>query len=188
MYLCIFFFCALSGYYDKVFVMMETEDRTGNETCMHVCVCVCVQGGDKLTLALSPVVGVGPGGNPTSLNSGPTPVTVTHFSWGDTGQIEQRTLPSSMQQPTTNPFLGPQSPTSPHKSPVSSTNPFLNPFVSASASSGDEEKTEAKQHEPIENHQESNIENALQKENCTTPLHSPKVQSFRFILFFFFTS
>ncbi|XP_073977533.1 erythrocyte membrane protein band 4.1-like yurt isoform X1 [Rhodnius prolixus] len=133
-------------------------------------------GGDKLTLALSPVVGVGPGGNPTSLNSGPTPVTVTHFSWGDTGQIEQRTLPSSMQQPTTNPFLGPQSPTSPHKSPVSSTNPFLNPFVSASASSGDEEKTEAKQHEPIENHQESNIENALQKENCTTPLHSPKDQ------------
>ncbi|XP_014251902.1 band 4.1-like protein 5 isoform X6 [Cimex lectularius] len=73
-------------------------------------------GGDKLTLALSPSIA------PILINAAPTsptPVTVTHFSWGDTGQIEQRTLTSQ-----TNPFLS-----STPSVQTNSTNPFLNPFV-----------------------------------------------------------
>ncbi|CAH1407250.1 unnamed protein product [Nezara viridula] len=89
-------------------------------------------GGDKLTLSLSPIPMKSPSSPtspvPTSPPVGPvsssnTPVTVTHFSWGDAGQIEQRTL--------TNPFL-------------SSTNPFLNnPFVG----DDDKQKIEKEQEE-----------------------------------------
>uniref|UniRef100_A0A0A9YR15 Moesin/ezrin/radixin homolog 1 n=1 Tax=Lygus hesperus TaxID=30085 RepID=A0A0A9YR15_LYGHE len=113
-------------------------------------------GGDKLTLALSPALSPAAPLSPQS----PTPVTVTHFSWGDMGQIEQKTLSSSH----TNPFLSstPTSPVSPRiKSPTSpvsariksptpqspvtaSTNPFLNPFVV------EEDKTDNKQPEPAE--------------------------------------
>uniref|UniRef100_A0A8D9DUC3 Moesin/ezrin/radixin homolog 1 n=1 Tax=Cacopsylla melanoneura TaxID=428564 RepID=A0A8D9DUC3_9HEMI len=111
-------------------------------------------GGDKLTLALNGKH------SPTSPLS-PTPeenvkdesVTVTHFSWGETGRLEQRVVspnlsPSprspvpflslSLNEPSTNPFINPftESTTSPVTTP---TNPFLtnptttqpssNPFV-----------------------------------------------------------
>ncbi|KAF4530025.1 hypothetical protein B566_EDAN009202 [Ephemera danica] len=113
---------------------------------------VACQGGDKLTLALtgmstttSPTVAaattptspraataapptspVTPKPEETSL--GPTPVTVTHFSWGDRGQLERVMLPSengTSEQPSSlnpfNPFSEP--PASP--TPKSNTNPFL---------------------------------------------------------------
>jgi hypothetical protein len=80
-------------------------------------------------------------------NVGPTPVTVTHFSWGDRGQLERVMLPSENgEQPSslnpfnpfteppvsptaktnTNPFLHATTPTE------KKSNPFLNPFTNGS--------------------------------------------------------
>jgi hypothetical protein len=54
------------------------------------------------------------------------PVTVTHFSWGDRGQVEKVKLQNG--ETTTNPFnpFTPVDPTTP-TSPLNTTNPFLPP-------------------------------------------------------------
>ncbi|XP_054266109.1 band 4.1-like protein 5 isoform X2 [Macrosteles quadrilineatus] len=95
-------------------------------------------GGDKLTLSLSgaedkseelpsPV-------SPTGRS--PTPVTVTHFSWGEAGRLEQRVVTPSARSPV--PFMSlsvaPVDPPSSTNPFLSTTNPFLqypnsNPFV-----------------------------------------------------------
>ncbi|XP_046673475.1 band 4.1-like protein 5 isoform X1 [Homalodisca vitripennis] len=105
-------------------------------------------GGDKLTLSLS-----GADVDKTEVleeNTGkdgrsPTPVTVTHFSWGEAGKLEQRVISPSARSPTpfmslsvapvetlvsTNPFVTTET--------KCTTNPFLaypnsNPFVDMSS-------------------------------------------------------
>lgn len=95
-----------------------------------LCVCVFVKGGDKLTLALSGIEEKkedveeveGPSGR------SPTPVTVTHFSWGEAGKLEQRVIsPSHPRSPTS--FLSLSLSQSQEPSSLSYNNPF-NPFVS----------------------------------------------------------
>lgn len=100
---------------------------------MLILACV-YKGGDKLTLSLSCVeedkveVDDNPSKDGTTARS-PTPVTVTHFSWGEAGKLEQRivspSLSPSPRSPT--PFMS-LSLTQPES--LSFTNPFKNPFDS----------------------------------------------------------
>lgn len=99
----------------------------------------CVKGGDKLTLSLSgmeesPVTEEVAGKDARS----PTPVTVTHFSWGEAGKLEQRVIsPSLPSAPSPPPFMS-LSVTPATTNPFLNTNPFLaypnsNPFVDISS-------------------------------------------------------
>lgn len=110
-----------------------------------LCVLFYTQGGDKLTLSLSGTdVDNLEALDGTKEGRSATPVTVTHFSWGEAGKLEQRVVSPSSPPPTpfmslsvtphdsavsTNPFVVQASP-----DPKTTTNPFLvypnsNPFV-----------------------------------------------------------
>lgn len=87
-------------------------------------------GGDKLTLALSGIEEKKEDVEEVDGTSGrsPTPVTVTHFSWGEAGKLEQRVVsPSHPRSPTS--FLSLSLSQSQEPSSLSYNNPF-NPFVS----------------------------------------------------------
>lgn len=88
-------------------------------------------GGDKLTLALSGIEEKKEDVEEVEATTGrsPTPVTVTHFSWGEAGKLEQRVVsPSHPRSPTS--FLSLSLTQSQEPSSLSYNNPF-NPFVAA---------------------------------------------------------
>lgn len=88
-----------------------------------------------MTLALSPTSTSSPAVAvvaPTVTQAVTAPVSVTHFSWTERGEIEQKTVGS------TNPFLQSNGngtavspPTPPPTVSHTSTNPFLNPFITS---------------------------------------------------------
>uniref|UniRef100_A0A1B6DLE8 Uncharacterized protein n=1 Tax=Clastoptera arizonana TaxID=38151 RepID=A0A1B6DLE8_9HEMI len=140
--------------------------------CLLNLACVC-KGGDKLTLSLSCVeedkVEVDENSSKEGPARSPTPVTVTHFSWGEAGKLEQRVVSPSLspspRSPT--PFMSlsltqPESLTftNPFKNPFDSeakptTNPFLNhsnPFLAPNQLNGD------LINKPDENNKENNKE------------------------------
>ncbi|RZF38174.1 hypothetical protein LSTR_LSTR005535 [Laodelphax striatellus] len=115
-------------------------------------------GGDKLTLSLNgqekeshengleTTDGAAIANGKEETNRSPTPVTVTHFSWGECGKLEQRVVsPNRTPSPRSpTPFLSlslqpqeaPSNPfnpfTSMHTEAKPNTNPFLNPFMELS--------------------------------------------------------
>ncbi|XP_039288305.1 band 4.1-like protein 5 isoform X2 [Nilaparvata lugens] len=118
-------------------------------------------GGDKLTLSLNGQekeshhengleapdgAATAAAGTKEESNRSPTPVTVTHFSWGECGKLEQRVVsPNRTPSPRSpTPFLSlslqpqeaPSNPfnpfTSMHTEAKPNTNPFLNPFMELS--------------------------------------------------------
>lgn len=133
-----------------------------------LCMCVFVKGGDKLTLALSGIEEKKEEVEEVDATSGrsPTPVTVTHFSWGEAGKLEQRVVsPSHPRSPTS--FLSLSLSQSQEPSSLSYNNPF-NPFVSTENKTGTNPFLTSSSSNPfveVNNHDGSDL---MAKENKAT--------------------
>lgn len=133
-----------------------------------LCMCVFVKGGDKLTLALSGIEETKEDVEEVEGTSGrsPTPVTVTHFSWGEAGKLEQRVVsPSHPRSPTS--FLSLSLSQSQEPSSLSYNNPF-NPFLSTESKAVTNPFLTSSSSNPfveINNHDSSDV---TIKENKTT--------------------
>lgn len=111
---------------DSAAPLKKNQQLFGKEQATFVSV-----GGDKLTLALSGIEEKKEDVEEAEGTTGrsPTPVTVTHFSWGEAGKLEQRVVsPSHPRSPTS--FLSVSLTQSQEPSSLSYNNPF-NPFVAA---------------------------------------------------------